>query len=300
MLTGTIFDIKRYALHDGPGIRTTVFFKGCPLACWWCHNPESQARYAELLFRASRCTRCGACVEVCPQEGIRVAEPFTMDRERCTRCGRCAEVCFSGARELVGREITVAALLREIERDTPFHDASGGGVTFSGGEPLLQPEFLAAALRACREREIHTAVDTCGYASWAAFEALLPDTRLFLYDLKVMDEARHRRFTGVSNAPILRNLRALSAHGAQVIVRVPLIPGVNDAAADLQALGMFLAALPQVPSVELLGYHDIAGAKYDALDKRYLLADTQPPTPAALESAGCTLEACGVEVMRNS
>lgn len=300
MLTSTIFDIKRYALHDGPGIRTTAFLKGCPLACGWCHNPESQAPEAELLIRANRCTRCGACVEVCPQGAIRLEATSLTDRVRCTRCGRCAEVCFSGARELVGREITVAALLREVERDTPFHDASGGGVTFSGGEPLLQPEFLAEALRACREREIHTVVDTCGYAPWEAFERLWQDVQLFLYDLKLMDDARHRSATGASNAPILRNLRSLSERGAAIRIRLPLIPGVNDDEENLHRLGAFLASLPRRHPVELLGYHDIAGAKYAALARLYPLADTRPPTPEALEAARRTLEACGAEVMRNA
>ncbi|MBN1923093.1 MAG: glycyl-radical enzyme activating protein, partial [Anaerolineae bacterium] len=211
----------------------------------------------------------------------------------------CAEVCFSGARELVGREITVAALLREIERDTPFHDASGGGVTFSGGEPLLQVEFLAAALRACREREIHTVVDTCGFAPWEAFEDLWQDVQLFLYDLKVMDDIRHQRTTGASNALILRNLRALSERGAQVIVRVPLIPGINDDVENLQQLGAFIASLPRRYPVELLGYHDIAGAKYAALGRAYALANVPVPTPEVLEGACKMLAAFGLEVGYN-
>ncbi len=297
MLTGTIFDIKRYALYDGPGIRTTVFLKGCPLACWWCHNPESQAPETELLIRANRCTRCGACAEICPQDAIYLEATTSMtDRTRCERCGRCVETCFSGARDLVGREIPLAELLREVERDTPFHDASGGGVTFSGGEPLLQAEFLAAALRACREREIHTVVDTCGYALWEVFEGLRRDVQLFLYDLKLLDDDRHVFYTGVSNALILRNLRTLSERGARIIVRVPLIPGVNDDVESLQQLGAFMASLPQRHLVELLGYHDIAGAKYAALGREYLLAGVPVPAPEALEAACRTLEARGVEV----
>jgi len=297
MLTGTIFDIKRYALYDGPGIRTTVFLKGCPLACWWCHNPESQAPETELLIRANRCTRCGACAEICPQDAIYLEATTSMtDRTRCERCGRCVETCFSGARDLVGREIPLAELLREVERDTPFHDASGGGVTFSGGEPLLQAEFLAAALSACRERDIHTVVDTCGYAPWEAFEGLRRDVQLFLYDLKLLDDDRHVRYMGVSNALILRNLRILSERGARIIVRVPLIPGVNDDVESLQQLGAFMASLPQRHPVELLRYHDIAGAKYAALGREYLLAGVPVPAPEALEAVCRTLEACGIEV----
>lgn len=299
MLTGTIFDIKRYAIHDGPGIRTTVFLKGCPLTCRWCHNPESQSPEPELLIRANRCTRCGACVEVCPHGAIRLEASSMTDRTRCDRCGRCAEVCFSGVRELVGREISLAELLREIERDTPFHDASGGGVTFSGGEPLFQAAFLAAALRACREREIHTVVDTCGYAPWEAFDGLQQDVQLFLYDLKLLDEARHRHATGASNAPILRNLRALSERDAQIIVRMPLIPGVNDDVENMQQLGAFIASLPRRYPVELLGYHDIAGAKYAALGREYSLANVPAPTPEALERACRTLTAFGLEVGYN-
>lgn len=300
MLTGTIFDIKRYALHDGPGIRTTVFLKGCPLACWWCHNPESQAPETELLVRANRCTRCGACAEICPQDAIHLEATTSMtDRARCERCGRCVEICFSGARDLVGREISLAELLREVERDTPFHDASGGGVTFSGGEPLLQAEFLAAALSACRERDIHTVVDTCGYAPWEAFEGLRRDVQLFLYDLKLLDDDRHVRYTGVSNALILRNLRILSERGARIIVRVPLIPGVNDDVESLQQLGAFMASLPQRHPVELLGYHDIAGAKYAALGREYSLANVPVPAPEALERACRTLTTFGLEVGYN-
>ena len=213
------------------------------------------------------------------------------DRQKCTRCQSCVTTCYSGAREFSGREMTVKEVMADIEREIPFYDESHGGVTFSGGEPLMQPMFLSTLLKACRAQEIHTVVDTSGFANWKVFEQIIDDVDLFLYDLKHMDGIRHREVTGVPNDVILQNLRRLSAAGAKCIVRIPIIPGINDDEENLLESGKFLASLPHIQVVELMGYHDIAQAKYDALGREYALTGTKPPLEAAMSRA--------VEVLRN-
>ena len=279
MITGTIFDLKRYAINDGPGIRTAVFLKGCPLDCWWCHNPEGRSPNPQLMVRLNRCQGYGECVQACPQGAIHLEETPVTDLALCQDCGMCAQTCLPGARELVGRVASVPELLKEIERDVIFYDQSGGGVTLTGGEPLMQPRFSIELLRACQEHGIHTVLDTSGYAAWTVVEQAACHTNLFLYDLKLMDDARHRQFTGVSNRLILSNLQRLSTGGAHVIVRLPLIPGVNDNEHNLHLTRQFLAGLPHLVGVEVLPYHDIAAAKYSALDLAYRLPDL--PSPSA-------------------
>lgn len=279
LTTGIVFDIRRYAIHDGPGIRTTVFLKGCALSCRWCHNPEGQAQGFESVARADRCIRCGACVEACRHGAVTWSDagPLT-DRAACTACGDCAAVCYADARERVGTEMTAEQVLDEVARDAAFYQESGGGMTLSGGEPLLQRDFTAALLRGAKPRGFHTVLDTCGFASWETLDALRADVDLFLYDVKLMDDGRHREFTGVTNAPILANLRALSAAGHRVILRVPVIPGVNDDPENLDALAAFAADLPHLAGVELLPYHHIGADKYARLDRAYPLPDTTPPS----------------------
>jgi pyruvate formate lyase activating enzyme len=304
--TGTIFDIKKYSINDGPGIRTTVFFSGCPLSCLWCHNPESLSLVPELLYREGRCLVCGACVEACPEEAIsretnvsKSRETFDSvitDQDKCARCQTCISVCYSGARQFSGRMVTVREVMEQVKREIPFYDESGGGVTFSGGEPLMQPGFLSALLRACREQEIHTVVDTSGFANWNVFEQIRPDVDLFLYDLKHMDSVRHREVTRVPNEPILSNLRALSERGHRILVRIPLIPGINDDEHNLRQSGEFLASLPRLEGVELMGYHNIAQAKYEALSREYKLADTKPPTEEAMLRAAELLRSHNLQV----
>ncbi len=297
LLTGFIFDIRKYSVHDGPGIRTTVFFKGCPLQCAWCHNPESQAAAVEMMFRPQRCQQCGACVEACASGAIRWSEggPLT-DWGKCVHCGDCVAVCYAEARERIGRALTVEQAMAEIERDVAFYDESGGGVTFSGGEPLQQPEFLSALLRACQDKEIHTALDTSGYSTWETLDRLRADVDLFLYDLKIMDEARHRQFTGVSNAPILENLQRLSALGHALLIRIPVIPTVNADDESVRQLGAFIASLPGVNGVELLRYHRIGLDKYDRLNLRYGLPDVQPPSEARMAEIAQQLRQWGLSV----
>lgn len=300
MQRGTIFDIKKYSIHDGPGIRTTVFFSGCPLACLWCHNPEGQPLEPRLIYRAARCQGCGGCIAICPQDAVtwdpaHIGRVIT-DGQKCTCCGDCVDACYAGARELSGYTVTVDEVMVQVRREIPFYDQSGGGVTFSGGEPLMQLDFLAALLRACRKEEIHSAVDTSGFADWQDFERIRADVNLFLYDLKHMDSERHSAVTGVPNEIILDNLRRLSAAGARCLVRIPLIPGINDDAENLTASACFLASLPALEGVELMGYHDMAQAKYAALGRVYALPGTQPPGAAEMQAAADIFEKNGMQV----
>ena len=273
MLNGIVFDIKRYAIHDGPGIRTAVFFKGCPLDCWWCHNPESRLRQPQLMYRANRCHLCGECVSACPQGAIQVGATAVTDLSLCQACGQCAQACVHGAREIAGQQSSVEQVLAVIERDRVFYDQSGGGVTMTGGEPLLQPAFLTALLRSCKGYDLHTVIDTSGYAPWKVIAAAARFTDLFLFDLKLMDERKHRHYTGVSNRLILANLQRLVLSGAQVQVRIPLIPGVNDDEQNLLHTRQFLDTLPGLAGVEILPYHDSARAKYAALGMGYRMPD---------------------------
>lgn len=284
-LNGTIFDIRKYSVHDGPGIRTTVFLKGCPLDCWWCHNPESQALRPEPMLRPNLCIACDTCITVCAAGAIARSESggLTWQRDECSSCGECADACLAGAREMAGRAYSVPEVLAEVERDRLFYEESGGGVTFSGGEPLLQWRFLAELLRACRRCELHTAVDTSGFASWEVFEHILPSTDLLLFDLKHTDPELHRRYTGVPLEPILENLRRLAERGVLVWLRVPLVPGLNDAESNLHRVGELAAALPNIRRVNLLPYHGTAEGKYARLGRPYRLPDTPAPSPAQLE-----------------
>lgn len=282
---GLIFDIKRYAIHDGPGIRTTVFFKGCPLRCRWCHNPESWADRPEHSFRASRCICCRRCAEVCAAGAISfpVGDPAdaagrpVTDTSLCVLCGKCTDVCVTGAREMVGREMTADAVLAEIEKDTIFYDQSGGGATFSGGEPLMQPDFLEELLARCASREIHTAVDTTCYASRSVLDRIRKITKLFLCDLKHMDSRKHEQFTGAGNELILANLQWLASTGANIIVRVPLIPGFNDDEQNINSTGEFLTALPGIKQVDVLPYNQGGWAKTVRLSGKYELLKTHRP-----------------------
>ncbi len=284
MTTAVIFDIKRFAVHDGPGIRTTVFLKGCPLACPWCHNPEGQKFAPELFLRPARCIGCGKCLPACPQGALTLASgTIALDRGSCDACGTCADVCPTDALETVGRAVTVDELIATIMRDRPFYQESGGGVTFSGGEPLGQPEFLLDLLHACRDRGIHTTVDTSGYAPAETIAAIAELVDLFLYDLKLIDDDAHRRYTGVTNRPILDNLRLLSDIGATVIVRVPVIPGITDSEDNIDGIARFVAALPRPYPVDLLPYHRAGIDKYARLGMPYRLADTPIPSHARME-----------------
>ena len=293
---GRILRIERFAIHDGPGIRTTVFLKGCPLRCAWCHSPESQLLQPEFMPRPERCIRCLGCTIACPHHAVApAADAGPMAPDACETCGACAQACPTGARELVGQTMSVDAVMADIERDRIFYDESDGGVTFSGGEPLMQPEFLADIVRACRASAIHVAVDTCGHADTDALLEVARDADLFLFDLKLMDEDRHRAFTGASNARILENLEQLSRVHPDILVRFPLIPGVNDDDDNVRAMGAYLASL-RLTRIDVLPYHRAGMAKYERLQRPYLLPDTQPPTNDLLAHVVRLLEACGLIV----
>lgn len=254
-LTGNIFDIQKFSVIDGPGIRTTVFFKGCNLRCGWCHNPESQKKRAELLFYKNKCISCGMCDRVC-----------TRGDGECTLCGKCTLYCPVHAREIVGKEYTAGEIYEQIIADKLFYDTSGGGATFSGGECMLQIDFLEEVLKKCHQAGVHTAVDTAGCVPWEYFQRILPVTDMFLYDMKCFTEALHVEGTGVSNRLILENLTKLSKEtDADIIIRIPVIPGFNAMDDEMEQMAQYLSKL-RIRDVELLPYHAMGENKYAALE----------------------------------
>ncbi|MFW6438320.1 MAG: glycyl-radical enzyme activating protein [Armatimonadota bacterium] len=263
-----IADISRFSTHDGPGIRTTVFLKGCPLSCVWCHNPETISPTPEIGYVARKCIGCGECVRVCPQGAHRMENgAHVFERARCVACGACAEVCLGDALTFYGREMTAAEVLTIVLEDRTFYEQSGGGLTLSGGEPLLQADFCAELLGMAKREGLHTAVDTCGAGPWEAFEQVLPLTDLFLYDLKQTDPALHRKYTGADNALILQNLRRLSEAGAAIEIRIPVIPGVNDDERFREEADALLSGLAGIRAVKRLPYNPYARSKHEAVGR---------------------------------
>lgn len=274
---GLVLSIDRFAGEDGPGIRTTVFLKGCPLRCVWCHSPESISPESQLVFHGNRCIGCGDCVGACPRDA-QVVSPSERRvlRGRCNDCGDCVPICPSAALEMAGKWLSVEQVMEVVEKDRVYYRNSGGGVSFCGGEPTRQHEFLLACLKACRDVGIHTALDTCGQVKWPVLDEMLPFTDLFLYDIKHMDSTRHKELTGVGNELILENLERIGQHGKPVWVRIPLIPGYNDSEDNLRKVAELVAQMASVEKISLLPYNVVTGAKYQSIGEKYQLEDVVP------------------------
>lgn len=285
-MTGTTFNVQRFSTEDGPGIRTTVFLKGCPLHCAWCHNPEGLSPDPELVWYDVRCIGARDCLSACPEHALDLTSAgMCIDRERCTACGACADACPAAALEVIGRRWTPEQLLAEVQKDLVFYETSGGGVTLSGGEPMAQAAFTTELARLCRAAGLHVALDTCGLVPWPLYESVLPWVSLVLYDLKVWDPHRHRLATGVSNAQILDNARGISASGIPMWVRTPVIPGYTADAENLAALARFIAEeLPMVRRWDLLAYTNLGRPKYRRLDRVYGLEGVPLLTRAEMEA----------------
>lgn len=284
-----VFDVQRFSIHDGGGIRTNVFLKGCPLNCLWCQNPESINWRPDILFVERHCIQCRKCIDACPNDAILMdvskERVVGIDRQKCTLCGACFKGCYAGAISILGRWLTVDDLMAMIDRDRDFYDASGGGVTFSGGEPTGQPAFLLAALRVLREKGIHTALETCLYVSWEQLEPLLPYVDLLLTDIKHMESEQHKSLTGMPNEPILENFLRLQERGVPVRVRIPLLPGLNDSKENLQAVADFVAPCKNVLGVDVLPYNRLGMSKCRQLGCEYELPDLAPPLRTEAEEA---------------
>jgi len=296
--TGKVFDVQRYAVHDGPGIRTLIFLMGCPLRCLWCQNPEGWTMQPVLLHYSSRCTGCGECAPACPNGAVDVGETGDVrtDHSRCTGCGQCVSACPEGARAVAGKEITVAMTMHEIRKDMPFYTRSGGGVTLSGGEPCMQPDFAADVLSSCKGEFIHTAVETSGYADTQSLLKVLQHADRVLYDIKHMDTREHERLTGVGNETILKNARYISNTDVEIVIRIPLIPGYNDSPSNMEATARFVKSLDSVIRVDVLPYHSMARSKYDALGIEYPLSGVLPPDKETVNHTVSIIRSQGLNV----
>lgn len=282
---GIVFNIERYTLHDGPGIRTTVFLKGCPLRCLWCCNPESQNLKKEMTFFPTKCTGCGHCRELCPNHAIVQEErqkPIKIIFDKCVGCGTCVEKCHAEALVPVGQEMTANEVVSYIKKDLPFYKRSNGGVTLSGGEPLLQIEFAKDILEGCKNYGIHTAIQTCGFVPEKNFDLILPYLDLIIFDIKHLDPQEHLKLTGVENARIMENIQYLNSRHANLVLQIPLIPGLNDSAEHLADIFHFAKKLDAVKGISILAYHRLGVLKYDRLGRPYSLADLQAPSAAYL------------------
>ncbi len=295
-----VFDIQKYSIHDGDGIRTSIFFQGCPLRCAWCHNPESQQKKPQLLWNREKCTGCGWCAGVCPQKAITMEQGVpVLDRDACIGCGKCVMECLESARAVSGERKSVRELLEAGEKDRVFYEESGGGVTLSGGE-VMTAEPFEEVVELCRgffEKGISVFIDTSGFASWERFESILPYVTAFLYDIKAVNPETHQKWIGVDNRLILENLGKLSAAGADIRLRLPLVSGINDSREEIEAVLQLLQSGIHVRKIHLLPYHDIGKNKYARLGRSYDEAALAPPTPEHLEELAEILRQTGVPVV---
>jgi pyruvate formate lyase activating enzyme len=298
MPTGITFNLQRLSTEDGPGVRTTVFMKGCPLRCKWCPNPEGLSPQPELAWHDARCIGARECLKVCPEDALELAlEGMRLDRKRCTMCGLCPQACPAGALEVVGREWTAEALYAEVAKDSAFYETSGGGVTVSGGEPVMQAEFVEAFLRLCQQRGIHTALDTSGHADWVIYERLLPVVDLVLYNLKLMGREQHRLATGVYPDRMLENARRIAQKGIPMWVRTPVVPGYTDDEDNIAGLAAYIRdELSTVERWDLLAYTNLGQPKYRRLSQLYPLEGAELPTRSKMERLHTVALGGGVDV----
>lgn len=292
--SAVITNIQKFSVHDGPGIRSIVFFKGCPLACQWCANPENINFNPELMCYESKCIACASCVKACPENAINAHLAF--NREKCVNCGTCAKVCGSQARILKGKTFSNEEIREKVDKDYAFYKNSGGGITFSGGEPLLHPQFILDIAKNYRDRGLNSAIETCGYVPWKNFQMVEPWIDLFLYDLKFIDAQKHERYCKKGNKLILDNLRRLCKN-SQVVVRMPIIPGINDTESDLDLAGAFLSEIKsEISGIHCLPYHNLGASKYDALGIEYKLSDVEMPKNEHMETVKRKLEQYDLDV----
>lgn len=291
-----IFNIQKFSIHDGPGIRTTVFFKGCPLKCLWCHNPESQEYEKQILHDPDKCVLCGTCVKVCPHNAIKIEDNvLSTDMAKCDFCGLCEVYCIQEARQIVGKCYEVDDVVKEVIKDKVFYEKSGGGVTVSGGEPLMFVDYVEELFKKLKEENIHTAVDTCGAVNFESLERIAPYTDLFLYDIKLMDDEKHKKFIKSSNKVILENLKKLSKIHNNINIRMPIIEGVNADIDHIEKVIDFIKDL-NIKKINLLPYHDIAKHKYKKLDMHYEEEKMSKPSEEKMQSFKSMFESKGYEV----
>lgn len=283
MQSAVIFNVQKYSVHDGPGIRTTVFFKGCPLKCAWCHNPESHSPKYELMFNVDRCVGCGKCASRCPEGAITIVDGKSfIDKEKCKICHKCSDCCPNSAIEYVGEECTSNEIFSRVLKDQIFYDESGGGVTFSGGEPMMHVDCVAEVAQRCKDRGIHVAIETSGFAPWSSFEKIVDKVDLFLFDIKLVDNELHKQYVGADNHIILENIKKLSDLNKRIWIRMPMITGINDGEENLDLTMDFLKTI-QFEHINLLPYHSIGKGKYTKLGREYKLQYIEQPSPERME-----------------